>query len=292
MLSLEYWITIIVSTASFTLISIFSKAFLNKKSSVISYKSSVPLYLSFSAVFAVLVTLFITGNLGIPVSILGYSALMGLLYCIAAFIVLFSLENEKVALIGTITSTQFIILSFFSAVFFAQALIVKDSLPSAVMLAGVFLLAMNELRRAKFSKFVIFALLGNVAWVMMWLVFYATIPAGFSPFVYYAWLAVFAAVFAFPFSFAIKVKRSNLSYPFKSRRLLSYIVMASLFNGLGSVLFSFAYKLNTVYSPLFDQISIPALIVLSFVIFREKLRPSQIIGAALIVVAVFILVLI
>ncbi len=291
MLSLYYALAIGISIASFTSITIISKAFLNKRNSVLSYKSLVPTYLVVSAAFALMTAFFISGNLYIPYREIAYIAVMGLLYTIAAYLYFFSLQNEKAALIGSVTVTQFIILSFFSAILFVRSLIVHDIVPSLMMLVGVLFLSVNEVRHARISKFVMLALVATFFWVVMWLLLYATIPSGFSPFVYYAWLAVFAAVFSAPIALLVRTGRKTLLYPFKSRKFTTYIAITGMFNGVGSVVFSFAYNLNAVYSPLLDQIVIPLTILFAFLFFRERVKFNQLLGASLVILAVVVLVL-
>ncbi len=269
----------------------FSKAFLNKKNLTISYRSFIPFYLAFSAAAAVIVALFLVHSISISPDGLAYAALMGFIYTVAAYLVFYSLENEQVMIITTITSSQFIILSFLSAVIFIRALVLKDTMLTVLMLAGVILLSIDRKRKLKLSKFALLTFLGTVAWVIMWLIFYATIETGTSPFVYYTWLAIFAAIFSVVFSVVLGVKIADLKSPIKSRKLTSYMLSAGVASGVGTLMFSFAYSMNSVLSPLFTQISIPSVAILAFLLFRDRIKVTEIIGAAAIIVSVFLLVL-
>ncbi len=284
-----YWIIAIVSMISFTLINVLSKISFNKNGEMLSYKSFLPVYLAFSAIVVVIIAFIMVGNVYLPVYATGYAALMGGMYCFAAYIAFFSLENEKVGSITIIEDSQFVILSFLSAVLFVQSLIVKDALPSVLTLAGVVLITLNGKGFRKLSRFALFAFGAAVTWVIMWLVFFSTDPVGVSPLVYYAWVAVFTAAVSVPFTFMIGMKKEEF-HRFKSRSLLSYVFLAALFNGLGTILFSLAYKLNAVYSPIIVQISVPLVIIISFIVFKEKLSIKQLTGAAAIVASVFILI--
>ncbi len=291
MLSEYYWIAITLAVIAFTSINLISKALLNKKNTAISYKSFIPLYTAFSAVAAIIVALLILHTISIGATGLVYAALMGFIYVAAAYIVFFSLENEQIVIIGAINASQFIILSFFSAVIFLPVLVLKDSVPLVLMLAGVVLLSIRKGKKTSFSKFAILALLGNIMWVIMWLIFYATIKTVSSPFIYYTWITIFAAVFSLVLAPALKTKRKDLRHILKSRKLSSYILYVGIANGVGSMMFSFAYNINGVLSPLLTQITIPAIAVLAFVLLKEKLRLTEILGMAAIIGAVFMLVL-
>lgn len=291
MLSEYYWIAITLTVISFTSINLFSKAFLNRKNSILSYKSFLPFYLAFSSAMVIVVSLIITHNLYIGDSEIAYAALMGFIYAVAAYMVFYSLENEQVVVITAINASQFIILSFASVILFVHSFLLKDFLPMALMLVGIVLLTVNKTRKRNISIFAFLAFLGTVVWVIMWLIFYSTIQTGTSPFVYYAWLTIFAAAFSIVFSLVLKVKQKNLRGTIKSKRLFGYVLSAGLFNGLGSVMFSFAYSTNTVISPLLTQVSIPSIAVLAFLFLKERVRLAEALGAAAIIVSVFIIVL-
>ncbi|MEM0111205.1 MAG: DMT family transporter [Candidatus Parvarchaeota archaeon] len=291
MLSALYWIVIGLATGSFSLINIFSKAVFNGKSRFVSFKSFLPVYLSLSSVFVVITTLFLVHSVYIPLNLLAYAAVTGFLYFCAAYLVFFSLDNEKASLIGTINGSQFILLSFLSALFFVPSLIFRDAAASLIMLAGVLLLSLVSIKGLKISKFVLLALIGNISWVVMWLFFYKTLPSNVSAFAYYSWLSIFAALFSILLSLFIRVDIKSIKYYLRTGRIFSFISLASLMNGFGTAMYSLAFTMNSAYSPLISEISIPALIVISMIFLKERLKINQMIGAILMIFAVVFLFL-
>lgn len=289
MFSAVYWVVITLATASFALISIISKVALSRKGKLISYKSFLPTYLSFSALFAVITTLSITRSLYINYNVVLYAALTGFIYCLAAYFFFFSIEREKVAIIGTVNGSQFILLSFFSALLFLHSVIIVDSIASVVMLIGVILLSVNSVTGVKASKYVFLALAANILWVIMWLIFYSTMPVGVSPLTYYSWLSIFAAIFSILFSIPLRTKWRSIQRYFKSKDIITPVVFAGFFNGFGTVLFSLAYIFNSAYSPLISEISLPALVVISFIFLKERLRITQIIGVFTVILSILLL---
>ncbi|MGC8516371.1 MAG: EamA family transporter [Candidatus Acidifodinimicrobium sp.] len=289
MFSAIYWIVITLATASFALISIVSKAALSRKGKRISYKSFLPVYLAFSSIFSVATTLSITRSLYIGYDMTLYAALVGFIYCLAAYFFFFSIEHEKAALVGTVNGSQFILLSFLSALLFLHSVIIVDSVASIVMFAGIVLLSISNVKGMKVSKYVFFALVANILWVIMWLIFYSTIPPGLSPLVYYSWLSIFTAFFSVLFSITLRTRGRDVVHYFRSKDIIIPVAFAGFFNGFGTVLFSLAYIFNSAYSPLISEISLPALVILSFIFLKERLKFTQIIGVFTVISSILLL---
>ncbi len=289
MIAQYYLLIITLTTVSFTLIDILSKLLFNSKGKSISFKSFLPLYLSLSSVFAVSTTLFLTQNLYIQYPQILYTVLMGLIYTVAAYIFFFSIEYEKVSLIGVVTGSQFIILSFISAILFVHSEVFIDSIISAIMLIGVVLMSITDLKNLKISIYVFLALIANLLWVLMWLIFYSSIASGLSPLIYYSWLTIFSALFSIIFSVFLGVKYKSITGYFDSFRTITVMTLTGLFNGFGTVMFSLAYIINSVYSPLISELSLPSLILLSFIFLKERLKLTQIIGVMMVITSVFLL---
>ncbi len=291
-MNLSLYITsVLITTFSFALISIIGRGILRKSKKNISFKVFIPLYLIFAAIVAFALSYFLTGSIFVPLGYFPVILGLGVLYTVATYIMFYSLENELAALIGTINSTQALILAFFSAVLFLQFELVKATIAIIIMIVGIVMLSSNDIRKGKFSKYVFFALFANLLWVFMWLIFYGTIPSTVSPMTVYGWIAVFAFLASIPILVSEKQKVSYFVSVFKQKRQRDYVLSAGILNGLGSVLYSYSYILNGVLTPIIVETEVFIILVMAYFLLKERFKAIQLAGALIVVFAVFVFLL-
>ncbi len=291
-MNLSLYITsVLITTFSFALISIIGRGILRKSKKNISFKVFIPLYLIFAAIVAFALSYFLTGSIFVPLGYFPVILGLGVLYTVATYIMFYSLENELAALIGTINSTQALILAFFSAVLFLQFELVKATIAIIIMIVGIVMLSSNDIRKGKFSKYVFLALFANLLWVFMWLIFYGTIPSTVSPMTVYGWIAVFAVLASIPILVSEKQKASYFVSVFKQKRQRNYVLSAGILNGLGSVLYSYSYILNGVLTPIIVETEVFIILVMAYFLLKERFKAIQLAGALIVVFAVFVFLL-
>jgi drug/metabolite transporter (DMT)-like permease len=273
------------------LISIIGRGILRKSKKNISFKVFIPLYLIFAAIVAFALSYFLTGSIFVPLGYFPVILGLGVLYTVATYIMFYSLENELAALIGTINSTQALILAFFSAVLFLQFELVKATIAIIIMIVGIVMLSSNDIRKGKFSKYVFLALFANLLWVFMWLIFYGTIPSTVSPMTVYGWIAVFAFLASIPILASEKQKVSYFVSVFKQKRQRNYVLSAGVLSGLGSVLYSYSYVLNGVLTPIIVETEVFIILVMAYFLLKERFKAIQLAGALIVVFAVFVFLL-
>lgn len=286
--AIYYPILLIFVIVSFALITVIPrKMFLLKKLNL-SYDYLIPRYLSFSALFAIIGAIMISKNILIPYNLLLPAVIEGTLYTSAAYIVFYTLSKEQASIIGFINSSQMIFISFFSSLLFEQQILTKISAVIAVALIGIFLMSMNLSKdRNKISKFVWLALLGNLLWVLMWIIFDSTLSNNYQlSYSYFEFLMLFSAITGIILSIALKpkFKHKNKGKP-NNKLKITTTALLGLFNGLGTLIFSFLYAIQPALTPLFTTATVIVIVTLSFFWIKEKLSIVKIIGGIIIGVA-------
>lgn len=289
---LIYLAAVLTTTISFALISILGRLVLRKGKNSIPFRSFVPLFLLVSAIITLSLSFAVTGRISLPGSFYPLVFVMGALYTAASYIVFYSLENEKGGLIGTVNSTQVLFIAFFSSLLFVHSDVIKSSIAVVLMLIGVFLVSANNLRTAKFSKFVFLALFGTLLWVAMWLLFYGTLPSGVPSMLAYGWLSLFAFVACIPAVFLTKQKLVDFSKVMRKSQYSKYILLVSVVNSIGTILYSYTYVLNAVLTPLIVETEVFFVLVLAYFLLKERFKIIQILGALIVVFAVFFFLLV
>lgn len=292
MSTLFYSLAISFIIISFTFVVILPKFLFSKAGLEISYKYFVPKYLIFSALFSLIGAFIFTRVFYFPIALLPFAIIEGLMYTVAAYLVFYALSKEKAMIIGIINSSQMLLISFFSALLFSQALLFRSSIIILIMLIGVFLISIYSTGyKFKFSWLTLVALVGNLLWVLMWLIFDSTISKNSNlSFLYFVILMTFSALFGIIFSRIIKVDgREETIHKDKMKKLMiEIIVLLGLFNGIGTVLFSFVYVINPVLTPLLTELMIVGLALLSFIWLKERLSSLQALGIITICIALII----
>ncbi len=292
MSTLFYSLAISFIIISFTFVVILPKFLFSKAGLEISYKYFVPRYLIFSALFSLIGAFIFTRVFYFPIALLPFAIIEGLMYTVAAYLVFYALSKEKAMIIGIINSSQMLLISFFSALLFSQAVLFRSSIIILIMLIGVFLISINSTGyKFKFSRLTLVALVGNLLWVLMWLIFDSTITKNSNlSFLYFVVLMTFSALFGIIFSRIIKVDgRDETIHKDNIKKLMiEIIVLLGLFNGIGTVLFSSVYVTNPVLTPLLTELMIVGLALLSFIWLKERLSSLQAIGIITICIALII----
>jgi len=282
MSDLFYLLAISFIIISFTLVVILPKALFSKSGLEISYRYFVPRYLAFSALFSLTCAIILSRSFYFPIFLLPFAVLEGLIYTIAAYLVFYALSKEKAMMIGIINSSQMLLISFFSALLFSRSLLFRSSVIILIMLIGVLLISMSGSgHRLKFSWFNLLALIGNLLWVFMWLIFDSTITNNSSlSYLYFGMLMAFSALFGILYSVLInkEVRSKSIIKEDKKKHMRDIIVILGIFNGFGTVLFSFAYVINPVLTPLLTELMIVGIVLLSFIWLKERLSSLQAFG--------------
>lgn len=282
MSDLFYLLAISFIIISFTLVVILPKALFSKSGLEISYRYFVPRYLAFSALFSLTGAIILSRSFYFPIFLLPFAVLEGLIYTIAAYLVFYALSKEKAMMIGIINSSQMLLISFFSALLFSRSLLFRSSVIILIMLIGVLLISMSGSgHRLKFSWFNLLALIGNLLWVFMWLIFDSTITNNSSlSYLYFGMLMAFSALFGILYSVLInkEVRSKSIIKEDKKKHMRDIIVILGIFNGFGTVLFSFAYVINPVLTPLLTELMIVGIVLLSFIWLKERLSSLQAFG--------------
>ncbi|MGC8630073.1 MAG: EamA family transporter [Thermoplasmata archaeon] len=292
MSNLFYLLAISFIIISFTFVVVLPKFLFSKEGLELSYKYLVPRYLIFSAIFSLIGAFILSRSLYLPIDLIPFAALEGLIYTVAAYLVFYALSKEKAMIIGIINSSQMLLISFFSALLFSQKLLFRSSIIILIMLVGVFLISIqNSGHRSKFSWLTLVALLGNLLWVLMWLIFDSTITKNSNlSFIYFGILMTFSALFGIIFSRIKKVEdRSEIfNKDKKDWFMVEIIVLLGLFNGIGTVLFSFAYVISPVLTPLLTELMVVGIVLLSFIWLKERLSSLQTFGIITICIALIL----
>lgn len=63
-------------------------------------------------------------------------------------------------------------------------------------------------------------------------------------------------------------------------------------NGIASGIFSFAYKFNALLTPFIVQLTVPLVLILSFLLLKERLKKLELVGVILIILGTFIYIVI
>ncbi|PSO08218.1 hypothetical protein B9Q04_06730 [Candidatus Marsarchaeota G2 archaeon BE_D] len=157
-----------------------------------------------------------------------------------------------------------------------------------LMFIGVIVLTANRrLNRFNISKYMVAALAANLLWVAMWIIIYATVPTSVDGSTLFSWIVGVASACSLVISSLPWVKRGEINYFIRSTRTLTPVLTSSLLNGVGSVAYAVAYRLQPVVTPLIVEMYVPAVIVFGSLFLRERLDTRELVGCTLILGSVF-----
>jgi drug/metabolite transporter (DMT)-like permease len=71
-----------------------------------------------------------------------------------------------------------------------------------------------------------------------------------------------------------------------------YILLVSVVNSIGTILYSYTYVLNAVLTPLIVETEVFFVLVLAYFLLKERFKIIQILGALIVVSAVFFFLLV
>ena len=279
-----YLVSLFVILIGFSAYPLISKKYIRG----VGYRKFIPIFLGFSAIGAIIVSFIIYRSPSFDLVYLPLLALLGAMYTFATYLMLYSVEHYNISIINTIVGSQEVLIALFSSVFFFISdlnLVIPSFL---IIMVGIIFLLFNVNGKARFSKYVAFTLIALLLWVFMWLLFY-TINTSF-PLFYYAILQSFAFLFCLPVAF-FHNKHKSISY-YISDKKFKYIALAGMFNGVATVVFSFAYKFNAVLTPFVAQLGIPIVVIASFLLLRERVKKLELTGIILITIGSFLYILI
>ena len=275
-----YLASLFIILIGFSVYPLISKKYIGE----VGYRKFIPPFLGFSAIGTIIVPLIIYRNLSFDLAYLPLLALLGAMYTIAMYLMLYSVENYNISIINTIVGSQQVLIALFSSIFFFISDL-KTVIPSfLIVMAGIGSLLFNANGETRFSKYVVFTLIAVLLWVFMWVIFY-TINTNL-PLLYYAILQTFAFLFCLPVAFLHNRHKSIVYYI--SDKKFKYIVLAGILNGVATVVFSFAYKFNAILTPFVGQLGIPIVIIASFLLLGERVKKLGLTGITLIIIGAFL----
>ncbi len=275
-----YLLSLFIILVGFSAYPLISKKYIGG----IGYKKFIPVFLGFTALGTLIIPFIVYRSFTFNLGYVPLLALLGAMYTVAIYLVLYSIENYHVSIINTLVGAQQVLIALFSSVFFFIFELKSILFPFLIIMAGTAFLLLNAEGRARFSKYVIFALIAVLIWVFMWVIFY-TINTSF-PLIYYAVLQSFSFAFCLPVAF-LQNRHKSIKY-YVSGEKFHYIAFAGVLNGVATVVFSFAYKYNALLTPFIAQLAIPIVIVVSFLFFRERPKKFSLIGIILITIGSFV----
>ncbi|MGC8533355.1 MAG: EamA family transporter [Candidatus Parvarchaeum sp.] len=275
-----YILSLFVILVGFSLYPLISKKYIGG----VGYRKFIPIFLGFSAIGTIIVPFVIYRNLSFDLGYLPLLALLGGMYTLGMYLMLYSVEHYNISIINTIVGSQQVLIALFSSVFFFISDLHSIILPFLIVIAGITFLLFNTSGKARFSKYVVFTLIAVLLWVFMWVLFY-TINTNL-PLLYYSILQSFAFVFCLPVAF-LQNRHKSITY-YISDKKFKYIALAGILNGVATVVFSFAYKFNAVLTPFVAQLGIPIVVAASFLILGERAKKFGLIGITLITIGSFL----
>ena len=235
-----YILSLFIILIGFSVYPLISKKYIGS----VGYRKFIPIFLGFSAIGTLIIPFIIYRNLSFDLAYLPLLALLGAMYTLGMYLMLYSVEHYNISIINTIVGSQEVLIALFSSIFFFISDLHSIILPFLIIIAGIISLLFNTSGKARFSKYVVFTLIAVLLWVFMWVLFY-TINTNL-PLLYYAILQSFAFLFCLPVAFLQNKNKSIIYYI--SDKKFKYIVLAGILNGVATVVFSFAYKFNDSYS--------------------------------------------
>lgn len=156
------------------------------------------------------------------------------------------------------------------------------------MFTGIIVLTVNRrLSRFNISKYVVAALVANLLWVAMWIIIYSTFPTSIDGSTLFSWIVGVASACALVISSLPWVKRGEINHFIRSTHALKPVLTSSLLNGVGSVAYAVAYRLQPVVTPLIVEMYVPSVIVFGSLLLRERLDTRELVGCTLILSSVF-----
>ncbi|EFD92890.1 MAG: hypothetical protein BJBARM5_0398 [Candidatus Parvarchaeum acidophilus ARMAN-5] len=209
------------------------------------------------------------------------------MYTVAAYFVFYSLERYNLGIINSIIGSQQALIAFFDALLFIESELRNIIIPFIIIISGIFIVGKSSAGKSRFSKYIILAFIGTLLWVFMWVLFY-TINTNY-PLSYYAVIQSFAFLFCLPVTWLIADKKVKKE---KYGEKMKFIVVAGLMNGIASGIFSFAYKFNALLTPFIVQLTVPLVLILSFLLLKERLKKLELVGVILIILGTFIYIVI
>ncbi len=279
-----YLASLFIILIGFSVYPLISKKYIGG----VGYKKFIPIFLGFSAIGTIIVPFIIYRSIFLDIAYLPLLALLGAMYTLGMYLMLYSVEHYNISVINTIVGSQEVLIALFSSIFFFISdlnLVIPSFL---IIMAGIGFLLFNTDGKARFSKYVVFTFIAVLLWVFMWVIFY-TINTSF-PLLYYAILQTFAFVFCLPVAF-LQNKHKSIIY-YMSEKKLKYIALAGILNGVATVVFSFAYKFNAILTPFVGQLGIPIVIIASFLLLGERVKKRGLIGIALMTIGAFLYIFI
>ena len=279
-----YLVSLFIILVGFSAYPLISKRYIGE----IGYRKFIPIFLGFSAIGTIIVPFIVYRTFPLDLAYLPLLALLGAMYTLAIYLILYSLEHYNISIINTIVGSQQVLIALFSSIFFFVSDLNSVLLSFLIVMAGIIFLLFNASGKTRFSKYVIFTLIAVLLWVFMWLLFY-TINTS-VPLLYYAILQSFSFLFCLPVAFLQNRHKSIIYYI--SDKKLKYIVLAGILNGVATVVFSFAYKFNAVLTPFVAQLGIPIVVIASFLLLRERVKKLELTGIILITIGSFLYILI
>ncbi len=277
---LFYFISLFIILFGFVAYPLISKKYIGK----IGYRKFIPIFLGFSVVGSVIISLVVYRTFSFDFFYLPLLAGLGAMYTSATYLLFYSIERYNLSVINTILGIQDILIVLFSGIFFFIAEVKIILLPFFIVMLGIIFLVFGSTGKSKFSKYVLLALAAVILWVFMWIIFY-TINTSF-PLIYYSVLQLFSFVFCIPIAF-IQNRSKGIQY-YTTDKKFFYIGIAGILNGSATVAFSFAYKFNALLTPFVAQLAIPLVIIFSVLLLRERPQKLEIIGLSLLTFASFL----
>lgn len=275
-----YILSLFIILVGFSVYPLISKKYIGS----VGYKKFIPIFLAFSAIGTIIVPFILYRNLSFDVAYIPLLALLGAMYTLGMYLILYSVEHYNISIINTIVGSQEVLIALFSSAFFFISDLHSIILPFLIIMAGIAFLLFNTSGKTRFSKYVVFTLMAVLLWVFMWVLFY-TINTNL-PLLYYAILQSFAFLFCLPVAFFQNKNKSIIYY--LSDKKFKYIALAGILNGVATVVFSFAYKFNAVLTPFVAQLGIPIVIIASFLLLGERVKKLGFIGITLITIGSFL----
>jgi drug/metabolite transporter (DMT)-like permease len=212
-------------------------------------------------------------------SLLAVSLLAGAALFIGYTLVYRSVSTEGVANSYVLIEIQPILLILFGVLVLAESLNTLQILSMIIIFIGISMIVTTQ--ELKVNKKLIPSLAGNIIWSMYW-AFIIVAVLYYSNFILPLLLArIFSAVLAAAYYFAYSNKNKKSNYVHINMRsvslaIISLVVLAGLFDGIGNLLFSFISFSNKVVIGSAILSMEPIIIwLIGFLVYKEKITRLQ-----------------
>ncbi len=248
----------------------------------LDYKRFVFIFTLFNAVGAIVVAYLLGSTFSFTIPFLFIIAFLGFLNVLGFYCSFYAYENERASIVLPIVASQFLFISLISGLL-RQGLAISTVVSLPLLFVGILLVSRkrdNRMNRA-LPLAVAAAVTAMLAWSLMWVLFGYLLGQA-QPLGNYALLALFSFAWSALATMLLVSKVKNTKMKRVIARGSEHAIAPGLLNGAGTVIFSAAFAVSSVETPLLALASSPIAIILAIAILKERANKYEIAGIVVI----------